>query len=593
MSARLLLPTATARDTARAVAQLVRGHRPLTLAVLALLVAAAAAGLLVPPLLGRLVNVAVDGGSASELTAPAVLLAVAALAQGLLTAVGGLLLARLGEGLLAELRERVIARSLELPIEDLDAAGAGDVLSRVSGDVTVVSQSIRSVLPAVATAGFTVALTIPALVLLDWRLALAALAAVPIQVLGLRWHQRTVVPIYHRERVAQSQRTQQLVDSISGARTVRALGLHGERGRRVEASSVHARDVALEGVLRLRRFLHAVNLAELVGLTCVLVVGFLLVREDALTVGAATAGALYFHRAFDPVGALLMVFDDLQEALTALARIVGVASLPAAHRADDQARTHGEPLAVDVESVTHAYDGHVVLHEVGVHIAAGEHVALIGTTGAGKTTLAKVIAGVIQPSSGIVRLGGSALAELDPGELRRTVALLAQEPHVFAGALADDLRLVAPDADEPRLWAALDHVGASDWVRALPDGLDTRVGEGGLRLSATQVQHLALARLVLQDPPVVLLDEATAEAGSAGARVLEAAALRALEGRTALVIAHRLTQAAAADRVIVMAHGRIVETGAHDELVAAGGPYADLWQAWIGASPTPDAVKPR
>ncbi|WP_036726292.1 ABC transporter ATP-binding protein [Patulibacter minatonensis] len=586
MSGRLLLPTASPRETRRAIGRLVRPRRGLAVAALGLLVAAAAAGLLVPPLLGRLVDVTIDRGTVSELTAPAVLLGAAAVTQGLLTAVGGLLLARLGEALLAELRERVVARSLELPLEELDGAGAGDVLSRVSGDVAVVSQAIRTVLPAVATAGFTVALTVGGLVLLDWRLAVAALAAVPIQVVGLRWYLRTVVPIYRRERVVQGERTQQLVDSVSGARTVRALGLHEDREARVRASSERGRDVALEGVLRLRGFLHAVNGAELVGLASVLVVGFLLVRADALTVGAATAGALYFHRAFDPVGELLMVFDDLQEAMTALARMVGVASLPETARdgaeTEDAHRHHG-PVDVDVLALRHDYGGSPVLHGVDVRIAAGEHVALIGTTGAGKTTFAKIVAGVLEPSAGDVRIGGTALGDLGPGELRRTVALVAQEPHVFAGTLADDLRLVAPGAPDDELWDALRHVGADGWVRELPDGLGTRVGEGGLRLSATRVQHLALARIVLRDVPVVLLDEATAEAGSAGARILEDAALRALRGRTSVVVAHRLTQAATADRVLVMDRGEIVEDGHHDELVAAGGRYADLWLAWTGA----------
>ncbi|WP_320669341.1 ABC transporter ATP-binding protein [Patulibacter defluvii] len=579
MSAPELLPTATPREARRTVAALARDHRGLAVATLLVLLGAAAVGLVVPPLLGRLVDVVVDGDGSGALTAPALLLAAAALVQGLLSGAGAALTARLGETILARLRERVVARALAIPVARLERAGTGDLLSRVSGDVAVVSQAVTFVFPAIARAGLTVALTVVGLLLLDWRLALAALVAAPIQLLGLRWYLRTVVPIYRRQREAQGERTQQLLDAVGGAATARALGLGAGREERVRAGSQTALDVAMLAVARLRGFLHVLNGAELLGLSAVLVTGFLLVDADAITVGTATAGALYFHRAFDPIGELLMLFDDLQEATAAVARLVGVAELAPEPEPERPARPGDGSIAV--EGVRHGYvDGHPVLHGIDLRVADGHRVALIGTTGAGKTTLAKLIAGIHRPTDGDVRIGGARLEELGADGARRTVALVTQEVHVFAGTLADDLRLAAPEADEPRLWSALDQVGAADWVRALPDGLATVVGEGGQRLTATQSQQLALARVVLRDPPVVLLDEATAEAGSAGARTLEAAADRALAGRTALVVAHRLTQAASADRIVVLEAGRVVEEGAHDELLARGGRYARLWSAW-------------
>jgi ATP-binding cassette subfamily C protein len=207
-------------------------------------------------------------------------------------------------------------------------------------------------------------------------------------------------------------------------------------------------------------------------------------------------------------------------------------------------------------------------------------VAVVGASGAGKTTLVKLIAGFHPPTTGTIRLGSQDTKDLGPDGVRRTVALVTQEVHVFAGTLSDDLRLARAQASDAELEAALERVQALDWVRLLPEGLETVVGDGGHALTAAQAQQLALARLVLADPPVAILDEATAEAGSAGARLLERSATQALAGRTAIIVAHRLTQAATADRIVVMESGRVAEQGTHAELLGLSGLYAQLWKAW-------------
>jgi ATP-binding cassette, subfamily C, bacterial len=375
---------------------------------------------------------------------------------------------------------------------------------------------------------------------------------------------------------------QSLLESVGGARTVRAFRLAGGHLETLRRRSLDAVDLTLQGVVLQTRFFARLNLAEYLGLSAVLATGWVLVREDATTIGGATAAALYFHSLFGPVNVALFLVDRTQAALASLARLVGVAELaaPAA-----PATTGAAPVpadgAVTAHGVTHAYrTGHDVLRDVDLDVPAGGRIALVGGSGAGKTTLARIVAGVQPATRGTVRLGGVEVGDLPAGVLRREVALLTQEVHVFAGPLAADLRLAAPAATDDELRAALDTVGATAWVDALPDGLATVVGDGGHRLTVAQAQQLALARLVLTNPRVAVLDEATADAGSAGARVLEAAADRALAGRTGIVVAHRLTQAARADLVVVLDAGLVVEQGTHEELVAAGGRYARLWAAW-------------
>ena len=603
------LPVASGRETWREVARLARPQRRLVAVGAVVLLAATSAALAIPLLLGAVVDVVVGNRPEGQLEWLVAGLVAATILQGVLYGFGDWAIGRLGELVLADLREDVVDRALAVPVEDIERAGTGDLVARACGDVDAVGEAMREAIPEILACALIIVLTVVGLAALDWRLALGGLAAVPIQVVASRWYLRRSGPIYAAERAAEGVRSQRLHASVTGARAIRSFRLQDAHVATIEQTSRRAVDLALSAASVRARFYSALNGAELVGLGAVLLVGYPLVQSEAITVGGATAAALFFYRLFDPIGALLLQLDTAQAAGAALARLVGVASLPAPAPtpADDLAPLDtvgadpsgesalggrgGRPSAVAaggvrLRGVTFSYDGERdVLTDVDLTIEPGERVALVGPSGAGKTTVAKLVAGIHRTSGGTIDVGDG------------RITLVTQEVHVFAGPLAADLRLACPSAGDDDLHRALDLVGATPWVDALPDGLATVVGDGGHSLSATEAQQLALARLLLADPVVAVLDEATAEAGSSGAGVLDDAAAAAIEGRTALVIAHRLSQAAAADRIVLLDHGRVAEQGTHDELLAAGGLYAGLWAAWsgsrhLGSAPAHDAPVP-
>lgn len=569
-----LLPVASAGATWALLGRELRGRLPATAATLAVGLLAAGASVLSIYQLGVLVDELRADSPPAVLVPIGATIAATAVVAGIGTGLSTYLISRLGEQLLADLRERTVARVLALPVTTLERAGTGDLLARVGADVATIKKAVTDVVPTVLSSVLLSVLTVVGMAGIDWRFGLVGLVAVPLYVVALRWYLPRSAPAYARERVAESDRSQHLVESMLGRTTVHAYRLEAQRLAGIDEASARVRDISVSVFALFTRFVGRVNRAEFVGLTAIVVAGYLLVRDGAVQVGGAAAAALLFHRLFTPIGSMLFSFDDVQEAGAALARLVGVLDV-----ADAPVATAVLPAvsAIEVDGVRFSYDGRTeVLHGIDLRVAPGERVALVGSTGAGKSTLAAIMAGLLTPAAGSARIGGIPAVELR----RDQVVIISQETHVFAGPLLEDLRLGRPDATGEQVMVALRTVGAGDWVAALPDGLATEVGAGGHDLTAAQAGQLALARVVLADPPVAILDEATAEAGSLGARDLEAAAAAATAGRTTVIVAHRLTQAAAADRVVVLEHGRIVEQGGHVELVAAGGRYAQLWAAW-------------
>ncbi|SDS52140.1 ABC transporter ATP-binding protein [Microlunatus soli] len=571
------VPTADAGRTWRVVGRIAWRQPWLVLSAIISSLLAAGLSVMAPYLLGSVVDLVIDRGTVRQLLGLIALVVLVAAAGAVATRISYALVGRLGADVLAELREQVMDRALTVDARVLERAGTGEITARVTGDVAQVSES-TSQLVSLSASLLTVLATAVGFLTLDWRLALAFLTVMPVYVLALRWYLLRAPRLYAAERVAVGRRGQTVLASISGAETVHAYGTESRHSDRVNAASRGAIGATLRAFRTLQTFMNTMNLAEAVGLGALLLTGFLLVGRQDVTVGAVTAAALMFHRLFGPLGFLLMTFDDVQAAGAALARLVGVADLRPPQRQPE--RPVPERATLSGAGISHRYGDADVLHGVDLTIAAGERVAVVGASGAGKTTVAAILGGVFPATAGAVMIADDPIDRLDPEQIRRRVALVSQEVHVFTGTLADDLRLAAPDADDDQLRDALWTVGARGWVDALPQGLQTVVGEGAHRLTAAQAQQLALARVVLADPPVLILDEATAEAGSAGARALEDSARAALEGRTAVVVAHRLSQAQECDRIVVMDDGRVVEQGSHQELVDRGGSYARLWQAW-------------
>ena len=584
------LPVADAAAVRRRVGALLAEHRAAVAGVALAQLAAAAAGVAIPRVLGEMVDVVGRGGpeAAGRLHGLIAVVVALAAANALLTGGGEYLARILGERVFAELRERLVTAAMRLPLSVVESAGTGDLLGRTGHDLEsirfVVRRGVSQILVIVLTIVSVTAaalLTSPAL---GACMLVAAVLAVPIG----RWYLLRVVPSYKATNGLWAEFDGIVAETAEQADTVDAQDL-GRRRNQVLDRALREAWLTEQYSLWLRCVLVGVlALAVCLPLIAVLTLGAWLVGRGAVTVGGVTTVALYAVQLREPVHEITFWLDSLQSASVALARIVGV-ELVEPDRAATSGRVLPEPPRA--RGVSYAYrPGHDVLHDVDLEIAPGERLVVVGPSGSGKSTLGRMLAGIHPPTRGQVTVGsdgpdgeGTDLTALTEAALHRQVALVTQEHHVFACSLADNLRIARADADDAQIAEALDAVGAGPWVAGLSDGLDTLVGAGGIVLDPGQAQQVALARIVLMDPATLILDEATSLLDAGAARSAERALDAVLTGRTVVVIAHRLDAAAAADRVAVVIDGRIVELGPHEELVAAGGQYTRLWEAWSGA----------
>ncbi|UTT52347.1 ABC transporter ATP-binding protein [Microbacterium maritypicum] len=567
-----LLPIASSARVRDVVGALLRQHPGRTAAVAALFLAASALGIVMPTCLGRIVDaVSSDAGFAiiAAWVAGAGLGAIGA-AVVMLWAVR--VLTGLVQDMLATLREDVFASAMRLPVSEVDDGESADLLSRVTGDVDAVAEAGGNVAPTLLSAAFAIGVSVVALTALDPWLALAGLVSAPFYVLGTRAFLRRSRVVFREVRVREAARSQAVLDAVEGIETLTAFNEQEHALERVRERAEASIRMQIEGVRVTNRLFRWINGGELVGLAAILGTGFLLQSAGAITVGAVTTAALLFHRLFGPVGQLIFGLDDIQRAAIGLARLVGVIDLaPPAVTSHREADTAPQSCAgIEVRGVTFHYPttGRGI-SDVSLRVDPGTTAALVGTSGSGKSTLARVIAGHHPPSSGSVHLASD----------KEAPYYLSQELHHFRGTIADNLRLVAPEADDDDLVAALRAVGAQWAIEALTSENEGAASEAVVPLDEGRIQQLAVARAFLADPDVVILDEATADVGLHHREAVEDAIAALREGRTALLIAHRLQQAVSAEQIIVFADGRTTQRGTHEELLAADGLYRDSWLA--------------
>jgi ATP-binding cassette subfamily B protein len=598
------------RATLRRVAAFARPHRRALVAFLALSTAGAVLGVATPVLAGRAVDAIVAGEATSTVVGLAALIAALAIAGAGLGLLERVQSSHIGEGLILDLRRAVFDHVQSMPVAFFTRTRTGALVSRLNNDVIGAQRAFTSALSGVLTNLIALGLTVAVMARLSWQITLLALVLLPIFVIPAR---RVGARVGQLEREAADHNaamTSQMTErfSAAGAVLVKLFGRPAQESAEFGMRAARVRDIGVRSAMATEVFMRALILVSGLAQALIYGLGGYLALRGELAAGTVVTLALLLTRLYTPLTALASARLDVTTALVSFERVFEVLDIePLIAERPDPLPLPAGPVSVEFDGVRFSYpsadkvslasledvfvlDGRQpdeVLHGVSFRVEAGQTVALVGSSGAGKSTIASLVPRLYDVDAGAVRLSGVDVRDLSFDDLRAAVGMVTQDGHLFHDSIRANLLYARPDAGDDELWDALRRSRLDDLVRGLGDGLDTVVGERGYRLSGGERQRLTIARLLLARPRVVLLDEATAHLDSDSEAAVQEALAEALDGRTALVIAHRLSTIRAADLILVVEGGRIVERGRHDELLAAGGRYAHLYRTQFAGEPLP------
>ena len=604
---------AVRRHTWRRVRDFAAPHRRTIVAFLLLATTSAVLGVATPILAGRAVNAIVDGESQRIVIGLAVLIALVALADAAIGLLERWTSSRLGENLILDLRRRVFEHVQAMPIAFFNRTHTGALVSRLNNDVIGAQRAFTSALSGVVTNVIVLVLTVVVMLSLSWPITLMAIVLLPVFVIPARRIGARVGALEREAAMHNAAMTTQMTERFSapGATLVKLFGRPPEEAEVFGQRAARVRDIGVRSAMAMAVFMRALTLASGLALALIYGLGGYLALQGQLDPGTVVTMALLLNRLYGPLTALATARLDVVTALVSFERVFEVLDVePLIKESAHPTALPAGPVSVELHEVRFGYPaadqvslasleevavlddrgGDEVLHGVSFRVEPGQTVALVGSSGAGKSTIASLVPRLYDADSGVVALSGVDVRDLSFDDIRSAVGVVTQDGHLFHDTIRANLEYAAPGAQDDELWAALRSARLDRLIRSLPDGLDTVVGERGYRLSGGERQRLTIARLLLAQPRVVILDEATAHLDSESEVAVQEALAAALTDRTAIVIAHRLSTIKAADAILVIEDGRVVEQGPHLRLLGGGGRYAELYRTQFADAPLEEAI---
>lgn len=558
-----------------------------------------------PLLAGRVVDVITAGGPASAVVVLAIVIAGVAVAEAAVSLLTRWLSSTIGEGLILDLRTAVFDHVQRMPVAFFTRTRTGALVSRLGNDVIGAQRAFSDTLSGVVSNVVTLTLTLAVMIGISWQITLLSLVLMPLFVVPARRIGARMAHLSREAAIYNATMNTQMTERFSapGATLVKLFGRPAQESAEFASRAGRVRDIGVRSSMLQATFMNSLTLMSALALALVYGLGGVLAIGGHLQTGAVVSLALLLTRLYAPLTALANARVEIASALVSFERVFEVLDLvPLIREKPDAAALPEGPVAVEFDQVRFGYPaadkvslasleevatlddrgGEEVLHGISFTAEPGQMVALVGSSGAGKSTIAALLARLYDVDDGAIRLGGADVRDVTFESLRDTVGMVTQDGHLFHESIRSNLLLAAPEATEADLWAALRRARLADLIAEMPDGLDTVVGERGYRLSGGQRQRLTIARLLLGRSRVVVLDEATASLDSESEAAVQQALGEALAGRTSIVIAHRLSTVRAADQILVIEDGRVVEHGTHRELLARGGRYTVLYETQFG-----------